>query len=65
MDNAIFHINVLIKFFPSSKHLVKDIEETTMVFVQILYVLGVVYLVHGMGVHEFFQKTQFWNIDRV
>src|SRR5690606_1648157 len=65
MDDPILHINVIVEFLPSTKDLVKDIEEPPMVLVQILHILCVVDLVHGMGVQEFLQKAQFWDIDRM
>src|SRR5690606_29496556 len=62
LGNPELYVDGIIIFFPSTKETVEYIEDATVVFIHIFNVLGVVYLVHSMGVQELFNKSHFFNI---
>ena len=54
VNYPVFYINTLIQGFVGAKHPVKNIEDTPVVLVQVLYILSVVHLVHGVGIQKSF-----------
>ena len=65
MNDPVFDLDLFVVVGPGPKQLVKEVEVTAVVLIQVFQVLGMVDLVLGMRVQEFFQKAQLGNILRM